>query len=120
MTFADELANDLDGVFFNTDEFAKAATFTAKGESPIDVTVLLEDSGGPLQQQFQNVLGFTINAVIRVRISEVATADNEDFFTVGGVRYQVMGKPEILEGENVFPVNRYVDSRYVNSSSYGV
>lgn len=79
-TFQEQLAADL-AVFFNSNEFGRAATYTPVSGSAITTTVLIEEGAG----MQDNVMGINPAAVARisVQLAVITNPKQHDTFTVG-------------------------------------
>lgn len=90
MAFSDQIITDLDQVFYNTDEFAEAATYTPRVGSPSAVTVIRNDQDATLNPEAPGD-----RAEIRIRTSELTIPNVGDRITMGGETWQVI---EIIGG----------------------
>jgi len=79
MTFKTLITSDLDS-FFNTNEFAESITYTAVGQSAATISaIVMRDS--PSQEPY--IRGdHTATCEIIVKISDVATPQHGDIFTL--------------------------------------
>jgi hypothetical protein len=87
MTFQSQLSVDL-AVFYDTDEWATAMTYTPPGGDAVAVTGVIFYGAGPDDHMGADALGSS--AKIRVRVSEVATMEVDATFTVGSDVFEVL------------------------------
>ena len=90
MTLATQMASDL-AAFFNTDDFAEAVTYTAKGGTGKTINVILAEEDGSLQ----GVTAPGDNMVIHAKYSDMTTPLRGDTFTINSVTWYAV---EILGG----------------------
>ena len=78
MTFKSQLTTDL-SVFYNTDEFAETVSYTAVGESAVDITAIVTRQGSHMEPYVRGSI--TASAIIEVQKSEVTTPQHGDTYT---------------------------------------
>jgi len=83
-----DLANS--NLFYNTSEFAEAASYTPRVGSPVAVTIIRQEQDAAINPEAPGD-----RAEIRIRVSEVAVAAVGDQITMGGETWQVL---EIIGG----------------------
>ena len=92
MSLLTDIANDLDSVFFNTNDFAVSATLTI-GVTDSTIKIILD-------QPFRGVdpttgLEFTTHELEAVcKYSDVSGAGQGDTLTVSGTTYYIMGEAQ--------------------------
>ncbi|MBN2568131.1 MAG: hypothetical protein JXB42_01740 [Deltaproteobacteria bacterium] len=86
MTLKDEMAADLDSVFFDTGDFSESVTYTSKGGAGVPImAIVIKDS--PFQEPY--VRGEeTARCEIEVKASDVANPQYGDTFTIDGVTWE--------------------------------
>ncbi len=86
--FKDQLTSDLD-VFFNTDEFAEAVTYTPSGGSAVSISAIVDRADGSRREGGLSSLQY--EAMIQVKASDlVARPKYRDKVTIDGIDYVVM------------------------------
>ncbi len=88
-TFKEQMAADLD-VFFNPEEFGKAATYTPVGGTGVSTTILLEEGAGSQD----NVFGVNPAAISKatVKLSDIANPKQHDTIAVGTRTWTVVNE----------------------------
>lgn len=96
MTFQTQLTADL-AVFFNPDEFGRAATYTPVSGSAVTTTIMIEEGAG----MQENVVGINPAAVGKawVKLSAVASPKQHDTITIGARTWSVI--EELSRDESV-------------------
>ena len=108
MTFKDQMANDLDNVFFNTDEFAVEVVYTPKATGVGQSIKALVDYGLPENIQGNRGDGYTWTltcerdvrsdfvhgntrsvATVTVNASDIPEPKYRDIITIDGVEFRV-------------------------------
>jgi hypothetical protein len=84
------LTDDL-STFFNTSDFATAATYTPAGGDPVSINVIFDDS----KIDIDPITGQNINLdpTVLCKKSDVSTIKPNDAFTIGSVSFKVL-KPQ--------------------------
>lgn len=86
MTLATDITSDLDDVFYNTDEFATAATYTPSGGSAVSVSVIKVEANPAIMDPPPP----DDTLIIRVRESEVASPARGDSFVIDSTTYYLL------------------------------
>jgi hypothetical protein len=88
MTFKQDLLDDLDEVFFDTDDFADTATWTPTGGAAVSVNGLFDS-------HYQADLGVAnYRTVFRCRTIDIPGAKAADSVVINAVSYTIVGPPE--------------------------
>jgi len=87
MALIDDIVDDLDGVFFDTDEWSEPVTYTPNGGNGITINAVL-NKGLPNQEAYVRGVNFA-GAEITVKASDVTAPQWGDTFTIGGETWEL-------------------------------
>jgi hypothetical protein len=87
MTLASQIASDLDAVFFNTDDFATAVTYTHAGGSAQSIKALI-DYGNPSPMEGMDALN--TDAMMDIKVSDVPVVTPGDAIVIGAGTWNVI------------------------------
>jgi hypothetical protein len=88
MTLKTVMAADLGTVFFNTNDFADAATYTPTTGDPVPCSVII-DHNALVQADGYEIGVTTLGTTIKAQVSDVGTVARGETFLVDGTTYTV-------------------------------
>jgi hypothetical protein len=88
MTLKTQIAADLPSVFFNTDDFADAATYTPVSGDAVSCSVFV-DHDVLIQADGYDATYATLGTTITALVADVGTVNRLDTFLVDGTTYTV-------------------------------
>jgi hypothetical protein len=88
MSLKTQIAADLSSVFFNTDDFAEAATYTPVSGDAVSCDVLV-DHDVLIQADGYDATYATLGTTITAMVADVGTISRGDTFLVDGTTYTV-------------------------------
>lgn len=93
--FKDQLAADLESVFYNDDDFAEAISYTPYGGTAKNVKALVDYGEG---EQYQGSGAYDVRAALFVRVADLAAVTNKDTVVIDGQTWGVVGAEKINDG----------------------
>lgn len=96
MSFKDDLADDLENVFYNTDEFAESVSYTAYGYWPKTIIAIITQGDG---DEYQGSNSYAVNAMMLCTVADLATVTNKDTVALAdGTAWGVVGARKVNDG----------------------
>lgn len=113
MTLADQMQNDVSGVFLDTEEHAETATYTPSGGVGVSITIVVSDEDSMEPQAYEDGKQRTAKLSFYCAVADVPTVTiHEDTITARGRTYTVKDIPEKdqwmqrLEAETSIPMRK--------------
>jgi hypothetical protein len=100
MTFQSQLATDLTGCFFNTDEFSEAVSYTPNGGAATTVNVILAEEDPTIQSPTPP--GDTM--IVLAKHADIAAPAKGDLFTIDGAAWNFVGIVGGGPGEGIWHI----------------
>ncbi len=101
-SFKDQLAADLESVFYNDDDFAESISYTPHGGTAKTIKALITyGEGDEAGQEWRVPDTYGVNATIQVMASGtygLATVTNQDTLLIGERTWNVIGAHKINDG----------------------
>lgn len=113
MTLADQMQNDVSGVFLDTEEHAETATYTPSGGVGASIIIVVSDEDSMDPQMYEDGKQRIAKLVFYCAVADVPTVTvHEDTVTARGNTYTVKAIPEKdqwlqrLEAETAIPMRK--------------